>query len=66
MEQRLRNLLMVSDVFSKYGWIIPSKDKKGETASEAIKTIFKEGRNPEYLWVGKGKEYYNKHLKDLL
>ena len=49
MEQRLRNLLMVSDVFSKYGWIIPSKDKKGETASEAFKTIFKEGRNPEYL-----------------
>ena len=57
---------MVLDVFSKYGWIIPLKDKKGETVSEAFKTILKEGRKPEYLWVDKGKEYYNKHAKDLL
>ena len=41
--------------------IIPLKDKKGETVSEAFKTILKEGRIPEYLWVDKGKEYYNKH-----
>ena len=57
---------MVLDVFSKYGWIIPLKDKKGETVSEAFKTILKEGRIPGYLWVDKGKEYYNKHVKDLL
>ena len=61
-----RYLLMVLDVFSKYGWIIPLKDKKGETVSEAFKTILKEGRTPGYLWVDKGKEYYNKHVKDLL
>ena len=40
--------------------------KKGETVTEAFKTIIKEGRNPEYLWTDKGKEFYNKHLKDLL
>ena len=57
---------MVLDVFSKYGWIIPLKDKKGETVSEAFKTILKEGRIPGCLWVDKGKEYYNKHMKDLL
>ena len=56
---------MVIDVFSKYGWIVPLKDKKGESVAEAIKTIFKEGRKPEYLWVDKGKEFYNKHVKDL-
>ena len=61
-----RYLLMVLDVFSKYGWIIPLKDKKGETVSEALKTLFKEGRIPRYLWVDKGKEYYNKHVKELL
>ena len=61
-----RYLLMVIDVFSKYGWIVPLKDKKGESVTEAFKTIFKEGRKPQYLWVDKGKEFYNKHVKDLL
>ena len=56
---------MVIDVFSKYGWIVPLKDKKGESVAEAFKTIFKEGRKPKYLWVDKGKEFYNKHVKDL-
>ena len=31
-----RYLLMVLDVFSKYGWIVPLKDKKGETVTEAF------------------------------
>ena len=61
-----RYLLMVLDVYSKYGWIIPLRDKKGETVAEALKTILKEGRKPEYLWTDKGKEYYNKHVKKLL
>ena len=59
-------ILMVIDVFSKCGWIIPLKDKKGESVTIAFKSIFKEGRRPQYLWVDKGKEFYNKHLKDLL
>ena len=37
---------MVLDLFSKYSWIIPLKDKKGETVREAFKTIFKKGRKP--------------------
>ena len=61
-----RYLLMVLDLFSKYGWIFPLKDKKGETVTEAFKTIFKEGRKPQYLWTDKGKEYYNKNMKELL
>ena len=36
-------LMMVIDVFSKYGWIIPLKDKKGESVLNAFKTIFDEG-----------------------
>ena len=61
-----RYLLMVLDVFSKYGWIIPLKDKKGETVMNTFKMILKEGRKPHYLWTDKGKEYYNKHVKELL
>ena len=45
---------------------MPLKDKKGETVAEAFKTIFKEGRKPQYLWTDKGKEYYNKNMKELL
>ena len=61
-----RYLLMVLDLFSKYGWIVPLKDKKGETVTQAFKTIFKEGRKPQYLWTDKGKECYNKNMRELL
>ena len=61
-----RYLLMVLDLFSKYGWIVPLTDKKGGTVTEAFRTIFKESRKPQYLWTDNGKEYYNKHLKELL
>ena len=64
--QGYRYLLMVLDLFSKYGWIVPLKDKKGETVAEAFKTIFKEDRKPQYLWTDKGKEYYNKNMRELL
>ena len=58
-------LLLVIDTFNKYGWIIPLKDKKGETMVKAFKTIFKEGRTPEKLWTDKGREFYNKDMDDL-
>ena len=59
-------LLMVIDVFSKYGWIVPLKNKKGESVAEAFEGIFEEGRKPDMLWTDKGSEFYNKHVKDLL
>ena len=57
---------MVIDVFSKYGWIVPLKNKQGETVKEAFQSIFKEGREPDYLWTDKESEFYNKHVKNLL
>ena len=57
---------MVIDVFSKYGWIKPLKNKSGNSVTETFETILKEGRKPEYLWTDKGKEFYNKDLKTLL
>ncbi len=56
---------MVIDVFSKFAWIVSLKDKKGETVTKAFKTTFTD-RKPNYIQVDKGKEFYNKHLKDLL
>ena len=54
---------MVLNLFFKFGWIVPLKDKKGETVAEAFKTIFKEGRKARSLWTDKGKEYYNKNMR---
>ena len=59
-------LLTVIDVLSKYGWAVPLKDKKGETVASAFKEVMKGGRKPESVWVDKGKEFYNKHVKELL
>ena len=61
----VKYLLAVIDVFSKDGWLIPLKDKTGKSVALALKTIFKE-RKPEKMWVDKGKEYYNKDVKDLI
>ena len=58
-------LLLVIDIFSKYGWVIPLRNKEGKTVAEALKTTFKE-RKPEKLWTDKGKEFYNKNVKDLI
>ena len=58
-------LLLVIDTFSKYGYLIPLKNKKGETVAKALKNIFKE-RKPEKLWTDKGREFYNKDVKDLV
>ena len=58
-------LLLVIDIFSKYGWVIPLKNKEGKTVAQALKTIFEE-REPEKLWTDKGEEFYNKDVRDLV
>ena len=58
-------LLFVIDTFSKYGWIIPLKNKKGKTVVDALKDIF-EKRKPEKLWTDKGKEFKNEDVKKLI
>ena len=42
----VKYLLAVIDIFSKYGWLIPLKDKTGKSVAEALKIIFKE-RKPK-------------------
>jgi len=54
-------LLAVIDVFSKYGWLIPLKNKTGVAVSEAFKE-----RKPIYIWSDKGTEFYNRQVKELL
>ena len=44
----VKYLLAVIDVFSKYGWLIPLKDKTGKSVAIALKNILKE-RKPEKM-----------------
>ena len=60
----IKYLLMVIDVFSKYGWIAPLKSKTGVDVANALSKIFGE-RRPMKMWTDKGKEFYNKHVKAL-
>ena len=63
----MKYLLTVIDVFSKYGWIKPLKDKKTESVSTAFDETFKKSkRKPEMLWTDKGSEFISKHFKDFL
>ena len=59
-------LLMIIDIFSKFGCIVPLKNKKSEIVAKAFNRIFKENRVPKYLWTDKAKEFYNKNLKEVL
>ena len=60
-------LLTVIDVFSKFAWVKPLKDKKGSSITTAFADIIKKyKRKPEYLWVDKGSEFYNKTFKEWL
>ncbi len=53
------------DVFSKYAWVIPIRNKTGEEILRAIKIVFKE-RKPSKIQTDKGKEFLNKTVKDYL
>ena len=60
-------LLMIIDVFSKYGWIVPIKTKTGSAVSVALEKVIKTSKRvPSKLWVDKGKEFYNKTMQQLL
>jgi len=46
----VKYLLTVIDIFSKYGWIVPLKNKTGLEVASALEKLFKE-RKPDKLWV---------------
>ena len=66
-------ILTVIDIFTKYAWAIPLKNKFGLSITNGFKIVLSEHpqggsepRKPEKLWVDRGSEFYNKTLKSLL
>ena len=63
----IRFLLYVIDIFSKYAWVDPLKDKKGVTIAAAFQSILKQSnRKPNKIWANKGSEFYNGFFKKWL
>ena len=52
----IRLLLCVTDIFGKYTWVIPLKDKKGIRIINAF-------HKPTKTWVDKGSKFYNRSMK---
>lgn len=59
-------LLTCIDVFSKYAWVVPIKNKTGPTLVTAFRTIFSKGRTPRRLQTDKGTEFLNSHVQKFL
>ena len=59
-------LLCAIDLFSKYVWVIPIKDKRGTSIANAFQKIISKGRKPNKIWVDQDNEFYNKSSKDFL
>lgn len=55
-------LLTVIDMFSKYAFVIPLKDKTASTLKVAFKDIFATKRVPEKLQTDQGTEFENRTL----
>ena len=59
-----RFLLCVIDIFSKYAWVVPLKNKKGFNIVDAFQKILDDSnRKPNKIWVDKGSEFYNNSFK---
>lgn len=58
-------LLFVIDVFSKYLWIKPLKNKTAKSVLDAMKEIFQE-RKPKKMRTDKGSEFVNQWFKKFM
>ena len=63
----IRFLLLVIDIFSKYAWVVPFKDKRNVTIVNAFQSILNDSkRKPNNIWVDKGSEFHNRSMKSWL
>jgi transposase InsO family protein len=59
------NILTVIDLFSKYAFCIPLKNKTSQSIIDAFEYIFKtSNRKPKKLWSDLGSEFTNKLFKN--
>ena len=64
-KNRIKYLLTVIYIISKYVWIIPLKRKTEQEVANAFSRILRERRRSK-MWVDKGWEFYNKDVQKLV
>ena len=63
----IKYLLCAIDLYSKYAFVVPLKDKKGIIIVNAFDNIIKQSkRKPNEIWVDQGSEFYNNNFKKWL
>ena len=63
----IKYLLCAINLFSKYVWVVPIKDKKRTSIFNAFKKIpNNSNRSPNKIWVHQGSEFYNNAFQDFL
>ena len=63
----IKYLLCTIDLFSKYAFVVPLKDKKGISIVNAFNKMIKQSnRKPNKIWVDQGGEFYNRVFKKWL
>ena len=58
-------ILTVIDLFTRYAWARPLKNKSGKEVAAAFKDIFREGRIPQRIQTDQGKEFENRDVRAL-
>ena len=59
----IKYLLCAIDIFSKYAWVVPLKDKSEISIVNAFQKTISEGRKPNKVWVDQSGEFYKRFLK---
>ena len=67
LNKGIRFWLCAIHIFVKYGWVIPLKDKKGITITNAFKNLLDEfNHKANKIWVDKDNEFYSRSMKSWL
>ena len=65
--RNFRYILVVLDIFSRFAWARPLKDKTGSSVASALQDIITSaGRQPKKIWSDRGTEFYNATVNRLL
>ena len=62
----IKYLLCAIDLFSKYAWVVPLKEKRGISIVNAFQKIISKGRKPNQIWIDQGGEFYKNLFKRFL